>query len=342
MAQVAERTEPTRKRRERSIFSMGWVIVARKEFADHLTSVRFTILIVIVGLAAVAAVYSAAGGIREAAEGIGSSENVPGLFLKLFTVTPEGSRLPAFFQGLALLAPLFGIAFGFDAVNGERAQGTLPRLISQPIYRDDVINGKFVAGLAVIALAIVTLTAAVVGIGLVRIGVVPTLSDLTRLIVWLLVTVIYIGFWLALSTLFSVVLRRAATSALAAFAAWVVASLFAILLIGIVADVVSPLADEPTAEQVIQNARTQRNLSLVFPQALYQEATVALLEPEQRTFDILGLLVLQSPGSGAIPGPLSLEQSLLIAAKQVTVLVGLTVACFVAAYVSFMRQEVRA
>lgn len=342
MAQEAQEAAVTQESSPAQSFSMGWVVVGKKEFSDHLLSVRFTILIIIVGLAAVAAVYSAAGGIREAAEGIGSSEDIPGLFLKLFTVTPEGSRLPAFFQGLALLAPLFGIAFGFDAVNGERAQGTLPRLLSQPIYRDDVINGKFVAGLSVIGLSIVTLTAVVAGIGLLRIGVVPSLSDLTRLIIWLLVTVIYVGFWLALATLFSIVLRRAATSALAAFAAWVVASLFALLLIGIVADVVSPLPAEPTAEQVIENARTQRNLSRVFPQALYQEATVALLEPQQRTFDILGLLVLQSPGSGAIPGPLSLEQSLLIVWPQVTGLIALTVLCFAAAYVSFMRQEVRA
>ena len=43
---------------------------------------------------------------------------------------------------------LFQIAFGFDDISGERSEGTLPRLVSQPIYRDDVINGKFAAGLA--------------------------------------------------------------------------------------------------------------------------------------------------------------------------------------------------
>lgn len=342
MAELNEAAETTPRPSSPERFTMGWRVVAAKEFSDHLLSIRFTILIVIVGLAAIAAVYTAAGGIREAAEQIGSADDIPGLFLKLFTVTPEGSRLPAFFAGIALLAPLFGIAFGFDAVNGERAQGTLPRLLSQPIYRDDVINGKFVAGLSVIGLTITTLTMVVAGIGLLRIGVVPTFSDIARLLIWLLVTIAYVGFWLALATLFSVLLRRASTSALAAFATWVVASLFALLLVGIVADIVSPVSQEGNAEEIIENARTQRNLSRVFPQALYQEATVALLEPEQRTFDILGLLILQSPGSGAIPGPLSLEQSLLVVWPQVTGLIALTVLCFAAAYVSFMRQEVRA
>ena len=53
-----------------------------------------------------------------------------------------------------------GVAFAFDAINSERTDGTLPRLLSQPIYRDDVVNGKFVAGLAVIT---VVLVAVVVG-----------------------------------------------------------------------------------------------------------------------------------------------------------------------------------
>ena len=55
---------------------------------------------------------------------------------------------------VAITAPLLGVAFGFDAVNGERHQGTLPRLLSQPIHRDDVINGKFAAGLIAISLAL--------------------------------------------------------------------------------------------------------------------------------------------------------------------------------------------
>jgi ABC-2 type transport system permease protein len=33
--------------------------------------------------------------------------------------------------------PLLGIAFGFDAINNERAERTLPRLLPQPIWRDD-------------------------------------------------------------------------------------------------------------------------------------------------------------------------------------------------------------
>ena len=72
--------------------------------------------------------------------------------------------MPAFHEFIGILGPLLGIAFGFDAINGERSPGTLPRLVSQPIHRDEIINGKFVAGIGAIALALGCLIAIVGGV----------------------------------------------------------------------------------------------------------------------------------------------------------------------------------
>ena len=130
-------------------FRGGWRIVARKEFTDHVRSVRFLLLVVLVSLAGLAAVHSASGPIRDAAD---SATQTPSIFLYLFTLSPQ--RVPAFHEFLGILGPLLGIAFGFDAINGERAQRTLPRLVAQPIHRDEIINGKFVAGIGAIALAL--------------------------------------------------------------------------------------------------------------------------------------------------------------------------------------------
>lgn len=316
----------------------GWRRVATKEFADHVLSVRFTILVLLLGLTAVIAVYAAAGGVRQAVE---QASDVPALFLALFTVAHPRFEFP-FIALVALLGPLLGIAFGFDAVNQERSQRTLPRLISQPIHRDDVINGKFVAGLTSIGLVVVCVTAIVSGVGLVRIGVVPTFIEIVRMVLWLVLTLIYIGFWLALSMLFSIVLRRGATSAFAAFAVWLVLTIFGGFLVGLVGDLISPVPDNPTIAEEVDNARVGRNVSRVLPGVLYQEATVALLRPDQRTFDAFSNFLLQVPEVRAVPSQLSLEQSLLLVWPQVTTLVSLMVLCFTGAYISFMRQEVRA
>jgi len=311
----------------------GWREIARKEIADHLLSVRFTILVLIMGLAGVVSVFAASGGIREAAE---QADEIPALFLKLFTVAPE--RIPAFFTLIGLLGPLLGIIFAFDAINGERTQGTLPRLLAQPIYRDDVINGKFVAALTVIGLILVSLVMIVAGVGLFRIGIIPTAREVTRVIVWLVVSLFYVGFWLSLATLFSVWLRRASTSALAAIAAWLVSTLFAGLLVGIIADAVAPAPEGASVEEQLRNAKWNQNLARVFPGALYEEATVVLLQPEIRSLGIL----FPEQVDRAVPTELSLDQSLLIVWPQLAGLIALTVLCFAGAYVLFMRQEIRA
>ncbi len=62
----------------------GWVEVARKEFTDHLLSVRFFILLLILGLVAVGTVYGAAGALQEAAQE--ASTSGASVFLRLFTV----------------------------------------------------------------------------------------------------------------------------------------------------------------------------------------------------------------------------------------------------------------
>ncbi|MDP8959463.1 MAG: ABC transporter permease [Actinomycetota bacterium] len=308
--------------------------MAAKELADHLLSVRFTILLVLLGLAVIGTVYAAASGIRDVAP---EATGVPALFLRLFTIAPE-QRVPPFFALVGFLAPLLGIAFGFDAVNSERAEGTLPRLLSQPIHRDDVINGKFTAGLAVISLILAAITVLVAGIGLVRLGIVPSAGEVARLLAWLVVAIIYVGFWLAFSTLLSVLVRRAATAALVAITAWLVLTLFFGLLVGLLADTLAPVPAQATAPELLRNAQLELSLARLSPNTLYEEATVVLLDPEVRTVGIL----LPQQIDRAVRSSLSFDQSLLLIWPQMVGLIALTIISFAVAYIVFMRQEVRA
>ncbi len=318
---------------DRRRYTGGWRIVARKEFADHVRSARFVILVVLVSCAGLAAVHSASGPIRDAAD---SATQTPSIFLYLFTLSPQ--RVPAFYEFLGILGPLLGIAFGFDAVNGERAQRTLPRLVAQPIHRDEIINGKFVAGIGAIALTLASLIAIVAGYGALRLGVGPTLGDVVRIIGFYVVAVVYISLWLALALLLSVVCRRAATAALAAIAIWLLLTLFAGLIAGIVADSAHKVSADSSTEDVLANARLELNVRRFSPDQLYKEATGVLLNPSRQS---TGILVVQ-PEDMALPSTLPLDQSLLLAWWQVVTLVAGSVVLFAAAYVIFMRQEVRA
>ncbi len=314
----------------------GWRVVADKEFGDHILSVRLFILIAIISLAAVAAIYSTTTFVRSNAQ---QAAGTPGIFVLLFSAQSPSSQIPSFVTLIGLLGPLLGIAFGFDAINGERADRTLPRLVSQPIHRDDVINGKFVAGLAAIGLVLVAITVLVSGVAFFQLGIVPSPDDIARVAVWVVATISYIGFWLAFAMLCSVAMKRAAPSALAAIGTWLVLTFFASLLVGIVASSLAPVPANATLDQQVANAQLQLDLARISPGELYSEATAYLLNPSVQS---VGVILPSQQDSRAIPSLLPFQQSVLLGWPQVVGLLALTVVCFGAAYVAFMRQEVRA
>ena len=311
----------------------GWAVVARKELSDQLLSLRFGALLVVLGLAAGAAVYSAGGGISEvAAQQAGS----PGLFLRLFTV--QADPIPfSFYAFIGFLAPLLGIALGFDAINGERAQRTLPRLVAQPIHRDDVINGKFLAGLITVTALLTTVTLVVAGLGILRLGIVPTAGEVARLAVWLAGAICYVGVWLALALLLSVVVSRASTSALVAIALWLVLVIFGSLLAGLAAGVLAPEGDGAPAA-VLHHAKVEKTLERFSTVTLYDESTAALLNPQVR---FVGVITARQI-SQAIPTTLSVIQSVLLVWPQLVGMLAVMVVCFAIAYLEFMGQEIRA
>lgn len=309
----------------------GWRAVARKELADHLRSLRFGLLVGLLALSGIAAIVAAVNQLRDVAPDV---TGIASVFLRVFTVQFPGTPF-SFVSLIALIGPLLGIGFGFDAISSERSDRTLPRLLAQPIHRDDVINGKFVAGLAAIALVLTALTAIVAGLVITLLGVTPSASDVGRLFVWLLVSIVYVGVWLALAVLLSVRMRRAATAAMAGLAVWLVLTLFGGLIVSIVADAIAP----PTADDPLRTVQVERSLGRVSPGFLYEEAIGPLLAPEQRTL-AAGISPLQA--YRAIPGELPLTQSVLLVWPQMVGLLALMVLLFASAYVAFLREEVRA
>ena len=317
----------------------GWLVVANKEFGDHVTSIRFVVLLLILAAAIAPPLYFAAGTIRDLAP---QASGQPAVFLALFTLSSQDLPILRFDVFVGLLAPLLGIAFGFDAVNVERTEGTLPRLVAQPIHRDDVINGKFAAGLTTIALMLGALTLLVAGFGIFRLGIVPSMSEVVRLLVWYLLTIGYVGFWLAFAMLLSVALRRAAASALIAFGVWFFFMVFWSLVATLAATLLAPATAAP--EQVLGNLQFEQTISRLSPATLYQEASLVLLNPGAGASNVSvpGSLGEYIQAQQQIQSLHSLDQSLLLVWPQVVILIALTVIAFAASYVLFMRQEVRA
>ena len=93
-------------------------------------------------------------------------------------------------------------------------------MLSQPLYRDALLLGKFLGGLATLAVALMALFLIVFGAGLLLLGLPPRGPEVARGIAFLLVAIAYGGVWLAVAMLFSVIFRSTATSALCALGLW--------------------------------------------------------------------------------------------------------------------------
>ncbi|MCU0458257.1 MAG: ABC transporter permease [Bacteroidales bacterium] len=307
-------------------------VIMEKEIADHLTGWRFIILTVIIALTCLGSLYTALSNMSQAVK-----PNDPEgtfFFLKLFTIS-DGT-MPSFMVFIGFLGPLLGIGLGFDAINSEHNRGTLSRILSQPIHRDYIINAKFAAALMVISAMLFVLGMLVMGAGLITLGIPPTAEEFLRMVFFILLSILYVAFWLNLSILFSVLFRQPATAALSAIAVWLFFTVFYPLIVNLVTRSMEPSA-AASPYQLVAFEQFRLALLRVMPNQLFSEATTTLLLPSVRS---LGPLTMEQM-IGAVPGPLPLGQSILLVWPQVTGLAAGTIVSFVISYILFMRREIR-
>ncbi len=307
-------------------------VIMAKEISDHIKSWRFVILIAIITLTCFGSVFAALTNFSKAIKP--NDPNDIFFFLKLFTAS-DGT-LPPFFVFIGFLGPLLGISLGFDAVNSEFNRGTVSRVLSQPIHRDSFINAKFAGSLTVISIMFFILGFMVIGLGLIKIGVPPTAQEFLRIICFILISIIYVAFWLNLSVLFSILFRQPATSALSGIAVWLFLTVFYPLIINLVSKAFEP-SKMAAVSQIIRYEELKLLLLRILPNQLFSEATTTMLMPSVRS---LGPLTMEQL-HGTLPGPLPLGQSIMLVWPQVTGLIAATILCFVISYVSFMRKEIR-
>ena len=316
-------------RREGSALA-GAGTVMMKELGDNLSSTRMRLLELLVFLTGAGAVFATIGEVREV---VGED---PFVFLRIFT-TSKGETLPSFAAFLGFLIPIVSIALGFDSVNSEFNGRTMSRILAQPIYRDALLFGKFMAGLTTLAVMLTALWLFVIGLAIFMLGLPPGTEEVMRGFAFLIAAIAYGGVWLGLAMLFSVVFRSAATAALASLAVWLLFAFFWNMVVTVITPIIAPV-DPYNPMSVLYTVEVGQALSRLSPNTLFAETTMAFLNPATRS---LGL-VLQSQMQGAISGPLPFSESVALVWPQVTGLLASVIGLFTVAYVMFQRQEVRA
>ncbi len=314
----------------------GVKVILKKELSDHFSSYRFIILFALIAMVSLITVYMVGLNIKQDLEGVAKPKYI---FLMLFTSSGAGFSLVDF---VGFFGPLIGMILGFDTINRERSEGTLSKLLSQPIYRDTVLNGKFLAGVCVIAVMMVSIVLIITGLGLSMVGVIPGFEEVWRIVVYLVISIVYIAFWLGMAMLFSILFRSVATSALAAVAVWIFFSFFISLGANAVAGAITPEAGESNPESLLRRARIERAISLTSPRQLYTDSTVTIMDPMLKTnLSFVRVGMMEQISLSRFSGPLPLIQSILVVLPYIIALLAITVVCFAISYIVFMRQEIR-
>ena len=315
----------------------GIKTIIKKELADHFSSYRFTIIFALIAMLSLITAYMVGLNIRNELAGVAKPKFI---FLMLFT---SSGTLFSLVQFVAFFGPLVGLVLGFDTINRERSQGTLSKLLSQPIYRDVVINGKFLAGVVMISVMMVSIVLVITGLGLIVLGIIPGLEEIWRIMIYLIISIIYISFWLGVAILFSILFRSTATSALAALAVWIFFSFFISLGASVMASSLTSDAAGEDPQVIMRRANIVKAFILTSPMELYREATATIIDPTRKSTPRSMVTVgpLETLSMSRFAGPLPLSQSILIVAPYIISLIAITVVCFAISYIVFMRQEIR-
>ncbi|WP_298665286.1 ABC transporter permease [uncultured Methanofollis sp.] len=165
--------------------SAGLKVIAGKEFRDHLQSRKFHLIF---GVFLVIAVIGLIGGAVEYQKQLDDyNKNLADVsgdeFESHSFFSWKPTILSAFNEMTTLMTTIgviLGIAMGFDLITREKESKSLKILLSHPIYRDEVINGKALGGVAAIALAmgiVLVLSLAV----MLLFGIVPNFEETVRM-----------------------------------------------------------------------------------------------------------------------------------------------------------------
>ncbi|AGK60435.1 ABC-type transport system involved in multi-copper enzyme maturation, permease component [Archaeoglobus sulfaticallidus PM70-1] len=304
---------------------MSVVTVAKKEFVDHITSKRFLMFLAIILLLTVFSFL----------QGIGDYRATRISVMEFFGFSGT--------IGLSSFGSLLGLAMGFDLISKEREGGSLKTLLSHPVYRDQIINGKALGALMAITLVVFLNT--VIGLGIVLIkGFTPTIDDMIAIVKFALLTIAYIFTFFSISLLTSTTSKNSGSSLVKAIAIFIVLS-FVIPFIGSIVSnyIVGPPPDVYTHEVPIRVGDDKAKYEEI--QRKMEERERILNEYYKKKRAISELFEIFSPGMNYMKLISKISESNMFfesedVTKNFVGFVVLPVVMFTLSYIRFLRSEI--
>ena len=324
--------------------------VGRKKLEDTFSSKKFLLIFGLFLLMSLASVYIGVQQYQQQMDQFRSGD--------VYGSVPEKPSLIDVFEpmvgfNLPLAAGILALMLSYNSISKEREEGTIELLLSYPLYRDEVINGKFVAGLFTVSVALLIAFMASSGLAIYMTGSIPTVEEVFRLMFMWQGSVVYMAFFFGLGTLFSTVFRSSRRSLIAGMVV-LLAFIATPFISGIAANFIYPMeTDGPQTyrsgaavggstsaiaveDQERDDRQEQRREIMQKREAFQDKVTKVSASGSYRNFVTTMLGTDYQSSSGLEPG---IWESLSSAMGYLVFLLSETVLVFAASYTVFMRQD---
>ena len=196
--------------------SCGLIPMARKEFSDHLRSRNFLLITAILLLICTVGLIDGVTDYRKSlnAYNEGQVEMTERSGEDLAFMQDRPSALSVFTTigtQMSILGAILGIALGFNLITKEKESKSLKLLLSHPIFRDEVINGKALGSAAALLLPLGAVLAVALALLLI-VGIVPDLREFGLILAFGLATALMILTYFSVALLMSIIAQNSGTA----------------------------------------------------------------------------------------------------------------------------------
>ncbi len=307
---------------------MNVLNIAMKEFYTSVKSKRFVVILAVYLLFVFLIAYSIKGHFLELTEPQVSRTNLEPFGAEGDTyMTPLSAMLLLNFTFFTIFGAVMGAALGADAINKEVETGTIKVLLGHPVYRDEVINGKFFGNTLVLTITILMGYVFTIAF-LLMMGVPLDGESFFRGLIAFIITLLYTLVFLSISILFSTIFKKSETSMLVS----VGTAIFLTLIYGIIVTLIAGhLAGEMPPYGTPAFETWRENVKL-------WEQRLRYINP---TYHYAKLIILVFSGDRITNAYAPLSEAFSFGFNNLAMLLVALLLPFAFAYVRFMTSELR-
>ncbi|MBO4301754.1 ABC transporter permease subunit [Methanosarcinaceae archaeon] len=250
--------------------------------------------------------------------------------LTVFVYSQRGST--DYIQIIAVFFPLIGIALGYNAFVSERNDRSLNVLFGHPVFRDSLILGKFLAVAASLFCIVMLSFMIILASDFLNTGVIADPQMISRLLIFFIMTYLYLLVFASFSLFTSVILKDSISSFVAGAVLWILLCFAFGPLILVLSSIITGTSMFDAADPFFRVAERIADIS---PIHHYAQVTVGNLDLSYTAVNIMHDV------NGFLDTRYTIDYLVSYYITDILYLLAVPAVFLTASYVAFIRKDIR-